>query len=459
MKGHKSALLLTAVLTAVVLVILLLVGRFGIFQSVPGAKNAGIKEVVDHFDVEETTNLAQVDCSIISATSNNQYDTVAIYLDADMTINGASGTAIKRGIETALAEANWKLDGLRVELIVKDHQGNTVRSKQHLKEYLQDKRALVVFSGMHSPPLLAHRRFINTNEILILDPWAAAGPITRYPSKTNWIFRLSIDDTKAGYVIADYALKKGYKRPALLLEETGWGKSNEITMKAALAELGNTSPAMVTWFNWTLRESGATMLLQEIIDAQADVIFLVANPLEGKTFSMVMASLPSEKRLPICSHWGITGGDFPIVIDAERRSKIDLSFIQTRFSFVSCPDNELVRKVFARAKSLYPQEIRTASDIKAPTGFIHAYDLTRILIAAVEQADMTGDIHQDRRNVRIVLENLKKPVEGLIKTYIKPFGVYSEDNLDAHEALGIEDFIMARYRDDNAIVLELEPPR
>lgn len=456
MKGKKSALLVAAVLTAVVLVIISLIARSGTFQSASTVKNIDVKEETGHCDGESTYSAPAVS-DLMPAVNNDKM--LHIYLDADMTANSASGIAIKQGIETALAEVDWKLDGRPVELIVKDHQGNTVRSKKHLNDYLHDTRALVVFSGLHSPPLLAHREFINTSEILVLDPWAAAGSITRYPSKDNWIFRLSVDDTKAGYVIADYALKKGYNRPALLLEDTGWGKSNEITMKAALEELGIASPAAVKWFNWNMRETGAGILLREILDAQADVIFLVANAPEGKTFATAMASLPPEKRLPICSHWGITGGDFATVIDSEMRSKIDISFIQTRFSFISCPDSEFGTKVLAGAQSLYPQTIRTAIDIDAPTGFIHAYDLTRILIAAVEQAGMTGDIHQDRRNIRIALENLERPVEGLIKTYKRPFGVFSEDNPDAHEALSVEDFIMARYRDDNGIVLELESPK
>ena len=452
MKGKKSALLVAAVLAAVVLVIILLIARSGNFQSASTAKNADIKEETSHYG--ESTCSAPAVSDLMPAVNNND-KTLHIYLDADVTINSASGIAIKQGIETALAEVNWELDGRPVELLVKDHQGNTVRSKKHLNDYLHDARALVVFSGLHSPPLLAHREFINTSEILVLDPWAAAGPITRYPSKDNWIFRLSVDDTKAGYVITRYAARRGYKRPALLLEETGWGKSNEVTMKAALEELG-LSPAIVKWFNWNLRETGARILLREILDAQADVIFLVANTPEGKIFAKAMVSLPPEQRLPICSHWGIIGGDFASVIDAEMRRGLDISFIQTSFSFVNYPDDELGKKVFAAVHSLYPETIRAPVDIQAPTGFIHAYDLTRILIAAVEQADMTGDIHQDRRNIRIALENLERPVEGLIKTYKRPFSVFSEDNPDAHEALSVEDFIMARYRDDNGIVLELE---
>jgi len=376
-------------------------------------------------------------------------------VDADRTGCKSSGIAIEQGIRTAFSDIKNTLCGHAVELVIKDHRGNSRRSKQHLESYLADDDALVVFAGLHSPPLLANRDFINTSEILVLVPWAAAGPITRYPSPTNWIFRLSVDDTKAGFVIVQYAVKtRGHQQPILLLEETGWGKSNEKTMKSALKALGMTAPPQTKWFNWNLSNVAARILLHEINETQADVILLVANAPEGQTIVQAMASLPAAQRLPICSHWGITGGRLPSVIDASQRRNITLNFIQTRFSFINHSDSILGRNVLAKARELFPQTIQRAQDIKAPAGFIHAYDLTKILIAAVRQAGLTGDIRADRRGVRRALENLNEPVHGLIKSYISPFGVFSEENPDAHEALSIEDFVMACYGEHNEIILE-----
>ncbi len=380
--------------------------------------------------------------------------TVRIYIDADRTGSRGSGISIEQGIKTALSEVDYKLAGVKAEIIIKDHRGNTRRSKKHLDEYLDDDQALVVFCGLHSPPLLAHREFINKRGILLLDPWAAAGPITRYPSDTNSIFRLSIDDTKAGYVIVDYAVvKDGYKKIGLLLEATGWGKSNDHTMTRALGNLGMI-PAIRKWFNWNLNENGARIILREIINAGADSLLLVANATEGKIFARAMASFPKLDRIPIYSHWGITGGDFPEEINLDIRKKIDLHFIQTSFSFVSDPRNAFGRKVFLTAQKLFPESIKTVKDIKAPTGFVHAYDLTKLLIAACRKAGLTGDISRDRMAVRDALENINVPVRGLIKTYIKPFSVFDGDNPDAHEALSIEDYVMAHYGNDGEIILE-----
>ncbi|MGK0341398.1 MAG: branched-chain amino acid transport system substrate-binding protein, partial [Candidatus Azotimanducaceae bacterium] len=170
--------------------------------------------------------------SVISHSS--AADIVHLYIDADRTGTRASGIAIERGIRLALHENRYRLGGKNVKLVIRDHHGSSVRSKAHLEEYLQDDKALVLFSGLHSPPLLENLKFINENKVLVLDPWAAAGPITRFPSKDNWIFRLSVDDSKAGTVIVENALEEGYRKLYLLLEETGWGKSNEKTMKQAL---------------------------------------------------------------------------------------------------------------------------------------------------------------------------------------------------------------------------------
>ncbi len=370
---------------------------------------------------------------------------VHLYIDADRSGAKESGVSIEQGIRTALSEVKSKLAGFDVKIVIRDHHGSTPRSKKHLLEYLSDPKALVLFSGMHSPPLLAHRDFINKNGILVLNPWAAAGPITRYPSNENWIFRLSIDDTKAGYVLVNYAIDiEQFKHPYLLLENTGWGKSNESTIRKALEQKGISAKG-VEWFNWNLGLTGAKVKLRKIYNSGADVIVLVANATEGKTIALATSQLMKEQQLPVRSHWGITGGDFTKVINNDIRQCIDFMFLQTKFSFLNNSRSIFSYTVFEYAKRTFPDTIKDVYDIQAPTGFIHAYDLTRLLIAAVEDVGLTGNMISDRSNVRTALENITKPVQGLLKTYQKPFSVFSANDMDAHEALDATDLTMARF--------------
>lgn len=374
-----------------------------------------------------------------------------IYISADRTGMKESAIAIEQGIKTALDTYENRINGYKIHIVILDHRGSTPRFKRHLEEYLKDPRGLVLFSGLHSPPLLAYRDYINENKILVLGPWAAAGGITRYPSDKNWIFRLSIDDTKAGEVIVKNSIdREKFKRPYLLLEKTGWGKSNEKTMIASLKKR-NITPAGVSWFRWNVGRNETKLILHKIAQSSADVIYFVGNAPEGKKFITSLAALEKDKRLPIRSHWGITGGNFPQTVSWNIRKNVDLQFLQTKFSFVNFVLSPYHKSVLNKAQKLYPS-IKIAEDIQAPTGFVHSFDLMNILITAMEKNLLQGDdIEKIRDNIRNKLEHLHKPVKGLIKIYKRPFSPFSEKNYDGHEALSKDDFVMARYRDDNAI--------
>ena len=375
-----------------------------------------------------------------------------IYLDADRSRHIASAKSIEMGIKTAFAEIDNMVQGHKIEFIALDHRGNTTRSKLNMDKAFRDPQGLLVLAGLHSPPLIKNRSYINENKMLTLVPWAAGGPITRYPSADNWIFRLSIDDTKAGYKIAGYAIEqKDCRQPYLLLEQTPWGESNKKTMTKAVIDRLKAEPSM-KWFNWGLSEESARIKLRAIIEDGAQCILFVGNANDGSTFAKAMLSMDADKRLPIFSHWGITGGNFTKQVSADMRKGLDLAFIQTCFSFISSEKTDFSAAAFAKAQSLYPA-LQTPQDLEAPPGFIHAYDLGRILIQALSQIELGNDMTVNRANLKAALEDLQTPVQGLVKNYDKPFSIYSDAKDDAHEALGLSDFCMAHYGADNEIIV------
>lgn len=286
-----------------------------------------------------------------STVANDSY--INIYLDADRTGYIESATSIEQGIRTAFDEIGNTIQGHDIRFVTLDHRGNSVRSKKHMAIYKKDPNALVIFAGLHSPPLIKYRQYINDNQILTLVPWAAGAPITRHPSSENWVFRLSVDDTKAGARLANFAVTQAQcKNPHLLLEETPWGKSNQRNMTAAIKDLLNQTPT-VTWFNWGINEPGARIKIREVQRSGADCVLMVSNAAEGKHIVNAMASFPEEERLPIISHWGITGGDFAVQVPHETRQKLDLYVVQTCFSFLSSPETELSTSVLTRAKACF----------------------------------------------------------------------------------------------------------
>jgi len=388
---------------------------------------------------------------LTAATEKSSPEPFRIYLIADFTNTGVASESIAKGIRVALAMNDFRAGGHPVELIRKDYGGNSIRYREYLEEFVRDPRALAAFSGLHSSPIIANADYIIKNQILTMVPWAAATGVTRHPSPDNCIFRLSCDDSISGEVMVRYAIDARHlKRPALLLEQSVWGKANAETLQQALKQRGIV-PASVAWFNWGISEAAARIILRNLIMSGADSIIMIANVAEGEAFCLAMASLPPQQRKPIISHWGITGADFPRVVTPDIRQNIDLVFIQTTFSFFQ--PSIAGQQVLATAARLFPREIRTAVDIPVSGGMVNAYDLTQILLAAINQTTLTSSPEANRRSLCQSLENIRQPVPGLIKTYIQPFRRHVVPADNSHEALRLEDFTMGYYAPDNTIRL------
>lgn len=371
-----------------------------------------------------------------------------IYLDADFTGYEQSSVSIEMGIQTALAQHKQLLGDVKVNIKRLDHKANSLRSLKNIKTYLNDPNRLAIFSGIHSPPLLANKNFINENKALFMIPWAAASPITRPEQGENWIFRLSVDDSKAGSFLVKELAKSSYSKPYLLLEKTGWGKHNSTTINRAL-NLKEIDPVGEELFNWGPTESNVRIKVRKIQKSGADCIIFVGNAREGEMFARVMDEL--NVSIPVISHWGIVGGGFYKNVGNKILQKQSWSFIQTSFSFASSNLNSYQEKVLNLAADLYPKQI-SGPHIPSPNGFIHAHDLTLILLKAWELSGKKipvnfASLHQN-------LENLNTDIQGLTKTYRKPFSKYNADNKDAHEALGISDMKLGIFDREGHVILK-----
>mgnify|MGYP003625722378 CR=1 FL=1 len=380
-----------------------------------------------------------------------------IYQDADLSNHKESSDAIQKGIEVAFSEINNEIAGYKIAFKYLDHRGNVIRSKRNYQQFIDDPKALVIYSGIHSPPLIKNRSFINENKALTLVPWAAAGYITRYPSKENWLFRLSVDDSRAGSVIIDYAMSQQQcKKPHLLLEKTPWGDANLVTMSKALKTHG-IDKHKTTRFSWSIKAKGAAIVINEIVSAGSDCIVLVSNAVEGAVLVNEILNLPKAQRLPIVSHWGVSSGNFHEIINAEQRKELELNFIQSCFAFTNSQQSQFEKNVFAQLVVHSKGRIVKPADLKSAVGFIHAYDLTKLLIQAIKQAGLTGDMTKDRNAIRLALENINTPVQGLVKNYLKPFSEFDlHDNVNGHEALNPENYCMAKFGANDEILISHE---
>lgn len=374
--------------------------------------------------------------TIFPVSAGNE-EPIIIGLDADMSGHSAlSGEAIRRGILLAIdrVNANGGLLNRPVKLEVRDHRGNPARGIDNIEEFADTKNLVAVVGGIHTPVALAELEAIHRRKIVYLGPWAAGTPIVDNGHTPNFVFRVSVRDQHAGGFLVDAVRRRGFKKPGLLLWRTGWGRSNEKAIKTAL-DMAGMQLAGVEWFNSS--QSSMQKQIKALSQKGADVLMLVANAADGLIAVRDISNQPAAMRLPIISHWGITGGDFYNDAGTDL-PKVDLSFLQT-FSFFKPPFPERSDALFAAYCSRFGP-CQSPADVFAPVGTAHAFDLIRLLAIAVEKAGTT-----DRTQIRDALEKIER-FDGLMRNYNPPFTATRHDALDA------SDFMMTRFNSAGAIV-------
>jgi branched-chain amino acid transport system substrate-binding protein len=252
--------------------------------------------------------------------------------------------------------------------------------------------------------------------------WAAGTNITRNGADPNFVFRVSAQDDLVDVALLRYA-QQGLKakKPGLVLVNNPWGESNERGLKAAAAA------AKIELAGVEKIEQGevdATPQLTRLKNAGADVIVLVANAAPGA--QMMKARERMGWKVPVVSHWGISGGRFD---ELAGPSAGEAHFVQT-YSFFGT-QKEPGKRVLAALSSKFG--VKGAGEVFAPVGIANAYDGMHLLAAAIEQAKST-----DGDAIRKAFYQIEQH-NGLIKSYRKPFGP------NDHEALDPEDYIMVRY--------------
>lgn len=378
-----------------------------------------------------------------------------IHLNQDRSRTTVASRAIEFGLKAALIDLDVEgiIPGKRVafDFVINDHRTNIYRAKLNYEKFLQDDRALVSFADVHSPPLIRYKKWLNANGVLTLVPWAAGAPVTRSDGSENWIFRLSVDDRSASYVFAEYAFgQRACRDLHFLLIDNPWGRANAQALIQAMQD-SHRRPASISWIPWNMEADVARRMVNMVRYTREDCILIVASGEASARIIDALGELPKRQRPTVLSHWGVATSDFAARVPLRAREAVNLKFIQ------SCHDlfaqDAKTALAFQRLRRVAGEAEWTNPAMPAAPGFVHAYDLGLLLGAALRQAKLTGEVAHDRRALRDALEALEEPVEGLLKTYQRPFtpavqGAY------AHEALLSQNLCMARFDENNAIRVE-----
>jgi branched-chain amino acid transport system substrate-binding protein len=344
-----------------------------------------------------------------------------------------SGEAITRGLSLAIDEINAKgglLGGRMLVLVQRDDESTPPKGLIAARELISEDVA-AIFGGIDTPVSMAMVPVLNKEKRIYMGVWAAGTGITRSGATPNYAFRVSAVDALVDVKLLKFAHQKfGAKKAGLILINNPWGQGNEKGLQAASKADPSVEIAGVEKFE--NNDVDLVPQLARLKDAGADALILVGNAAPGA--QVMKARERMGWKVPVISHWGISGGRFPELAGA---SAGDPDFVQT-YSFFG-KQSPVGQRVLAGLMKKYPQ-IKGPEDVFAPVGTADAYDAMHILALGIAQAGST-----DPDAVRSALEDLKASYVGLIKTYTRPF---TPDN---HDALGPDDYIMVHYEGDKIV--------
>jgi branched-chain amino acid transport system substrate-binding protein len=373
----------------------------------------------------------------LSATASQDKPNILIGLDAEFGHKtSTSAQAVRQGMEIAIDEINQRgglLGGRKLELVLTDNRSIPAVGVDNLRELAARPELVGVFGAKFSPVVMQWLPVAHELGLPIFATWSSADPITEPGFQPSYVFRLSLKDAWAAPVLLRFAKEERQAtRVGLILPNTSWGRSNQAALQKTAQRMG-VDIRGERWYNWG--DKSLLEIYQELQQAGAQAIIFIGNEAEGTVLLKDLATLPKAARLPIVSHWGVTGGAF-FEMAGKELAEVDFSVIQT-YSFIGAR-SPVAQRVLAALKSRYG--IEHPEQVKSPVGVAHAYDLTHLLGRAIQQAGTT-----QRSKVRDALEKLG-PYDGLVRRYSKPF------TADRHDALTAEQAFMARYDQQGALL-------
>ena len=346
-------------------------------------------------------------------------DTGSIRIGAIFAVTGPAanlGLPEARTLEMIVEDANRAggLLGRKIELIIKDSQGNAEKAISFAKQLAEEEEVLAIIGPTTSGESMKLKGYCDENEQILLS-CAAAETIVNPVAK--WVFKTPQMDSFAALMIFRTMKTKGISRIGAVVSNTGFGQGGK-------AQLEKLAP-----------ENGITLAITEVYDSTAGDFTGVLTKVRAQDVQAVVnwSVEPAQSIVP--KNMKQMGFDVPLFqshgfgniryVEAAGKAAEGIIFPCGRLLVADAlPASHPQKKLLSGYKKAY--EGRFKEDVSTFGG--HAYDAFLILSEAVKKAGTT-----DKFKVRDAIEGIR----GLAGTA----GIFSFSPTD-HNGLTMDSFEM-----------------
>ncbi|MDM0020852.1 ABC transporter substrate-binding protein [Variovorax saccharolyticus] len=368
---------------------------------------------------------AVLTASLVAAAAASAQDIKLGYNgDLSASPSAQSGQAAVLGMEAAIADINAAggVLGRKLVLVTRDDTSAPPKSIQNMSELIDNEKVSAVFGPTNSGNAMAWKHIANQKKVPVIGNVGSGTDITKpmSPGADNYMFRVSMVDREQVAALMAYVKKNTTqsKVVGLMAETTGYGQGGLKDMEE-LAKSQDIKIAATERFG--VGDTDMTSQLSKMKSAGVDTVVVWA---QGTPIAQLVRSMEKINYFPlVLTSWAADNITF---YDAAGKTLAEKPIFMRTVSETRTPAQQ---KLFDRV----------GPKLKAPGSFsfaLHGYDSVQLYAAAAKQANSV-----DGSAVRVALEDLKAPVQGVLKTYDKPF---SKTN---HEALTAKDLVWIRWKD------------
>ncbi|AET56933.1 putative high-affinity branched-chain amino acid ABC transporter, amino acid-binding protein [Paenibacillus terrae HPL-003] len=198
-------------------------------------------------------------------------DTIQIGLSAPISGTEAQyGEAYKNGAGLAVKEINdaGGINGKKVELVIQDDKGDAGEAVNVANKFTSNKDILAVVGHFNSSATLAAAPIYNKNKIVEVAPSSSAPGVT---NAGDYTYRVITTDAFQADYLAKWSKELGYKKVALIYEQTDFGLGLLDVYKDAAPKNGVQLVANEAYVPGT---KDFSTILTKIKEQQPDAIFI-----------------------------------------------------------------------------------------------------------------------------------------------------------------------------------------
>jgi branched-chain amino acid transport system substrate-binding protein len=351
------------------------------------------------------------------------------------------GVSMRDGAKLAINEINSQGGipvgnaKLKIEVVERDDEAKNERGALIAQELASMPDLAGVIGSVNTGVVMAGDRHLEEKGITkIITPAAGSASMTQWLGKAQdlSIFRFAAHDGIQASMVVEEALKRNFKKVAILHDSTNYGVSGRDDLVNQIHKQGDKLQIVATEkFNIGDKDMTAQLLRAKQGGAEAILIWAIGPELAAVANGRAKMAM----QAPLIGGWTLSMSNF---IDNAGKNGNGALMPQT---FIEDPITPKAKSFIEAYHKAYGVN-RIPSAVSAAQG----YDAVYLFAAAVKQAGSN-----DSKKIKLALEDLKEPVEGVITTWKHPYSKWDDKNVETHEAFRREQTVMGMVQDGKVV--------